>query len=82
MAAIIDGITHSGYWKFGDTTSVVYYLIPKNGAMFQKLTSTTGKIFLTYSNTFVLNTDSGAVDHNNNALDTSDKIAEYFELYR
>lgn len=86
MAAIIDGVTHSGYWKLtaDNATPTAYYVMPKSSIFFITIDATTGTIRDIPSNggTVNIGVDSSTVDHNGDPLNTVEKIANYLELYR
>lgn len=86
MAAIIDGVTHSGYWKLtaDDASPLVYDLFPKGSIQLRVTGAATGSICRTQdtSQTGIISTDASTIDHNGDALATSLAVANYLELYR
>lgn len=83
MAAIIDGVTNSGYWKLtpDDGTPTSYYVFPKTSIYLDSI----GRIRLIYDpagNTIDVAVDATTKDHTGTALGSIDAIANYLELYR
>lgn len=82
MAAIIDGVTHSGYWKItpDDSSPDSYYVIPKasifiDASKLYLLTDPTGS-------TVNIGIDTTTKDHTGTALGSIAAIANYLETYR
>ena len=80
MALIIDGSSKKGYWKITSNSGIpnAYYVIQKDKILFESIAADGGVLRdLSGNNLINTGTDANTIDENGNALDTSEKIAQY-----